>query len=65
MEVKKGEDETPKEVIRLQPVKKRLTKAEKRALHQKLAGSARHFSLEGLREADRIANREDWEEDVR
>lgn len=59
------EDQPPKEVIKMKPVKKRLTKEEKRALHKRLAGSAKHFSLEGLKESDRIANREDWEEDIK
>lgn len=51
--------------IVLKPVKKRLTKEEKLALSKELAGSAKHFSSEGLKESDRIANREDWEEDVK
>lgn len=57
------EEESAKEVVKLTPVKKTLTKAEKRELHKKLAGSAKHFSLEGLKESDRIANREEWEEE--
>ncbi|MCA1322439.1 hypothetical protein LC085_21420 [Bacillus tianshenii] len=51
--------------IVMKPVKKRLTKEEKLALSKELAGSAKHFSLEGLQESDRIANREDWEENVK
>lgn len=44
---------------------KKLTKEEKLAISNKLAGSAKLFSYEGLKESDRIANREDWEEDVK
>lgn len=39
---------------------KQLTKEEKLLLIEKLAGSAKRFSLEGLCESDRIVNREDW-----
>lgn len=45
--------------------KKKLNKEEKRKLLQELAGSAKHFSYEGLKESDRIANRGDWEEYVK
>lgn len=53
--------EEDKDEISMKPLKKRLTKEEKLALSKELAGSAKHFSLEGLRESDRIANREDWD----
>ena len=51
------------EVVEMNPSEKKLTKAEKRELAMKLAGSAKFFSYEGLKESDRIANREDWEEE--
>ncbi|MGD6855081.1 hypothetical protein ACQCVO_08410 [Bacillus infantis] len=54
----------PKEGAPLKPVENKLTKAEKRELAMKLAGSAKHFSYDGLKETDRISNREEWEEDV-
>jgi hypothetical protein len=48
----------------IRPEKKRLTKEEKLALSKKLAGSADHFSIEGVEETIRIANREyDQEEE--
>lgn len=59
------EEQTPKEVIRLKPIENPLSKAEKRALHKKLSGSAKHFSYKGLKESDRIANREEWEENTK
>jgi hypothetical protein len=46
----------------VRPEKKKLTKAEKKALHERLAGSARLFSKEGVLESLRIANREEWED---
>ncbi|MGG3939375.1 hypothetical protein [Anoxybacillus kestanbolensis] len=46
-----------KEVIQ----KKKLTKEEKKALHKRLAGSAKLFSKEGAVESLKIANREEWE----
>ncbi len=49
----------------MKPQPKRLTKEEKLALHKELAGSAQHFSYKGLKEAINIANREEWEEDVK
>ncbi|MFZ3590037.1 hypothetical protein ACOI1C_12335 [Bacillus sp. DJP31] len=51
-----------KEVIEVKPVKRKLSKEEKKALHKKLAGSARLFSKEGVEESLRIANRDDWED---
>jgi hypothetical protein len=56
---------TPKEVIQLKPVKKkRLTVEEKLALSKKLAGSAKLFSYQGIEDAIKIANREyDQEEE--
>lgn len=58
------EDQSPKEVIQLKPVKKRLTVEEKLALSRKLQGSAKIFSAEGVEDAIRIANRDyDQEEE--
>ncbi|MCP3763773.1 hypothetical protein NLX67_15470 [Domibacillus sp. A3M-37] len=48
-----------------QPEKKRLTKEQRLELAKSLAGSAKHFTLEGLRESDRIMSREDWEEEAK
>lgn len=48
----------------MKKVEKKLTNAEKRELALKLAGSAKYFSYAGLKEADRIANREEWEQDA-
>lgn len=42
--------------------KKKLTKEEKLELHKKLAGSAKLHSEDGIKELNRIANREDWKE---
>jgi hypothetical protein len=54
---------TPKERISVEPrVKGKLTKEEKKALHKQVAGSAKLFSKEGVKESLRIANREDWED---
>ncbi|EGL84136.1 hypothetical protein CathTA2_0302 [Caldalkalibacillus thermarum TA2.A1] len=43
--------------------KKKLTKEEKRDLAAKLAGSAKYFSNEGIKESLKIAGREDWEDE--
>ncbi len=52
-----------KERISVEPrVKGKLTKEEKKALHKQVAGSAKLFSKEGVKESLRIANREDWED---
>ncbi|PEJ56349.1 hypothetical protein CN692_18390 [Bacillus sp. AFS002410] len=48
----------------IKPEKKRLTKEEKLALSKKLAGSVDRFSLEGVEETIRIANRE-YDEDYK
>jgi hypothetical protein len=51
--------------IVIKPEKKRLSKEEKLALSKKLAGSADRFSLEGVEETIRIANRDyDREEEA-
>lgn len=42
----------------LKPERKRLTKEEKLVLAEKLAGSADYFSVKGVEESIRIANRE-------
>jgi hypothetical protein len=55
-------EEQMKEVIQVRPAKKKLTKEEKKALHKRLAGSAKLFSKEGVVESLKIANREDWED---
>ncbi|MCG3084444.1 hypothetical protein MX569_11465 [Anoxybacillus kestanbolensis] len=47
----------------LKPERKRLTKEEKLALAEKLAGSADCFSVKGVEESIRIANREYDRED--
>jgi hypothetical protein len=53
----------PKERINVEPrVKTKLTKEEKKALHKQVAGSAKLFTKEGVKESLRIANREDWED---
>lgn len=51
--------------INFKPSKEKLTKEEKLKALGNIVGSAKHFSYEGLKESDRIANREDWEEDVK
>ncbi|KPL58394.1 hypothetical protein AM506_17215 [Rossellomorea vietnamensis] len=54
---------TPKERISVEPrVKKKLTKEEKKVLHKQVAGSAKLFTKEGVKESLSIANREDWED---
>ncbi|WP_041638491.1 hypothetical protein [Anoxybacillus flavithermus] len=55
-------EEQMKEVIQVRPEKKKLTKEEKKALHKRLAGSAKLFSKEGVAESLKIANREEWED---
>lgn len=58
------EELQPKEVIQLKPVKKRLTPEEKLALSKNLAGSAKLFSYQGVKDTIKIANREyDQEEE--
>lgn len=56
--------ETPKDEIDMKPEQKKLTKEEKLKMLNKIAGKARFFDAEGLQESDRIANREDGEEDA-
>jgi hypothetical protein len=49
----------------MEPTKINLMQSERLELSKKLDGSAKHFTYAGLQESDRIANREEWEEDVK